>query len=429
MRKKVGILTLGITLILCGAAIILARYTDWQFSDIYLLWPAFLILLGLEFIFTKLWYDFRKHEVYLSPSGISIFLAVVIILISSAWANQGLFHSNWNWKFNFSNFWPESYNETIEETYSLKREELPNVEKIVIDNINGSVEVLPSDDGRFELKAQIKIATNDKESASKLIDKVITVDEGREMNIKSNHPTSNRIHSLQHVNMKLLVPKEIEVQITTGFGHVLIRDMENNVTIRQKHSDVDISNIKGNVKVDCSFGDIYARKIDGDANINNAHGQVRIEDITGSAQVENSFNTTEARQIGKDLNVQSKHGQVKAEYITGRVIIKNEFAEVSCSNIEGNLEVLAEHSKVILNDIWGDINVETSYNVIHLTNPSFADANIDASTTFGSIKSDDSIGLIVKKESNLEEASTVNGNGNQKIRLKNQHGEIRINMN
>ena len=90
MRKKVGLFTLGIILILCGTFMLLNRYTNFSLpDDIYLLWPVFLILLGLEFIFTKLWYDVRKTDVYLSPSGISIFLAILLLLFSSIWLNQG----------------------------------------------------------------------------------------------------------------------------------------------------------------------------------------------------------------------------------------------------------------------------------------------------------------------------------------------------
>jgi len=426
MRKKVGMITLGISLILCGTAIILAHYTSWQFEDIFIVWPAFLILLGLEFIFTKLWYDIRKREVSLSPSVTSIILAAVIIFASTFWVNNGTSQLNQSWNFNLSGVIQDTYNDTAEGSFTLERNQLTNVEKIVIDNVMGSVEVVPSDNDQLKLDAQISIATNDREAAEKLIDQIITVTEGRETKIKSSDSVLNRSHSIQHVNIMLWLPKNIEVQISTGFGNVTVKGIENNVTVKQQHSDVELSNIKGNVEVDCSFGRIYIRKIQGDAIINNAHGKVDIEEVSGKAQVENSFNSTYAKQIGKDLAVASSHGQVKAEYIGGNVKIKNEFAEVSCSNIEGSVEVFAEHSGVILSHIKGNISAETSFDSLRLTNSSFENADIKASTTYGTIKCDDEVGLNVRHEDNLEEASTKNGSGSQKIRLINQHGEIRI---
>ena len=75
MRKKVGLFTLGIILILCGTFMLLNRYTNFSLpDDIYLLWPVFLILLGLEFIFTKLWYDVRKRMFICPPAAFPSFL-------------------------------------------------------------------------------------------------------------------------------------------------------------------------------------------------------------------------------------------------------------------------------------------------------------------------------------------------------------------
>jgi hypothetical protein len=428
MRKKVGLFTLGILLILCGTAIILAQYTNYKlFQDIFLLWPAFLILLGLEFILTKLWYDFRKQDVQLSPSGISIFLAIIILFTSSLWVGPGFNFPSLNLNFNNSN-WAEMFSDAVEETVSMDAG-LSNMQKVIINNVRGSVEVQPSDGDNVHLEAKIRINTNNKAEASALVKDVITLNNGIITSITSTNPGSNRDHSLQYVNMTVFVPRKAELEISTGFGRILVKDMENNVSIRQQHSDIDLENIKGNAEIDSSFADIQVAALDGNLDISNSHAKVKVEDITGSAKIENSFDTTEVQNVSRDLSVKSQHGQVRASNIQGNASIENEYDSTSCSNVDGDLDIWAQHSAVSLGNIKGNIDAETSYDDISLENSSYANADIKANTSYSSIHGDDDINLDIKDEKNLQEAYAVNGNGRQKIRLKNQYGDIRIDLN
>jgi hypothetical protein len=429
MRKKVGLFTLGIILILCGTFMLLNRYTNFSLpDDIYLLWPVFLILLGLEFIFTKLWYDVRKTDVYLSPSGISIFLAILLLLFSSIWLNQGFGLFNWN--FNFNGNWPVMFGDTIEDTYEYKLEDtkLNNAEKIVVENFRGSLEVYPADNNELRIEAHIQMKTNNKDEAEKLLDKVITIEEGTTVQITSKNPAAAHIHSLQHVNMKLWVPKDMEAQLSTSFGRILVHDRDNNVMINQRHNDIELERITGNIEIDTSFGNTRILKAKGDIQIQSAHGRVTVDEISGKVRVSNSFDDTTVSRIARDVSIQSKHGRVKVENVAGNVLIDNEYDDINCSGIEGNLEITARHSEIHLSEIKGDINAETSYEDIQLTNPAYTNADIKASTTYGVIRSDRAISLNVQKENNLQEASLIIGSGDQKIRLKNQHGDIRINL-
>ena len=430
MRKKVGLLTLGITLILCGTAIILTRYTDIRlFKDIFLLWPAFLILLGLEFIFTKLWYDFKKQDVQLSPSGISIFLAILILFISSAWTNPGFRIPGFNWNFDLgrAGFF---YSDSVEDTVEVESAETADVRQIVVNNERGAVEVQPSDDGQLRLEAKIRIDTNKKDEAYALIRDIITVDRRDGiMTVSVKNPSTSRDHSLQYVNMTLWVPRDTELELSTGFDRVSVKDMENNVTVRQQHGDVNLENIRGNATINSSFTAIRAAGITGDLNLINSHGEVQVENVSGSASIENSFDSTKAQQIGKDLTVKSKHGEVQAKEIKGNASIENEYDDISCSNLGGSLKVLGQHGAVSLEDIKGNIDAETTYDDIRLANPSYDNADIKANTSFSSIRGDDEIHLKVNDEENLQEASVINGSGSQKIRLKNQNGDITIERN
>lgn len=427
MRKKVGLFTLGITLILSGIAIILTRYTDLNlFKDIFLLWPIFLILLGLEFIISKLWYDFKNQDVQLSPSMVSILLALVILFISSAWVKPGFSLPDFNFGFNSNPM--EVYKDTVEDTFRIDSADLSNVQQIVINNTRGSVEVLPSDDKQLNLEALVRINTNNKEEAHSLLQDIITVDQGSITTITSKDLSIYREHSIQYINMTLRVPKEAEIGVSTEFGPIFVKDMENTVSISQRHSDVTLENIKGNTDIHSSFADISITAITGDLNISNSHGIIKVEEVSGGTNIGNSFASTTAQKIGGNLSINNMHGEVQVKEIKGNATIVNQYSGINCSNIEGNLDIRAQHSEVIMSSIKGNIDVETSFDDIRLSNPSYTESEIKVSTSFGSIQANNKINLKIEDKQNLQEASVTNGSGSQKIRLKNQHGDIRIDI-
>lgn len=72
------------------------------------------------------------------------------------------------------------------------------------------------------------------------------------------------------------------------------------------------------------------------------------------------------------------------------------------------------------------MEVSTSYSPISLTNDSYLNADIKANTSYSAIRGDNGINLRVDDDENFQEASVVHGDGSQKIRLKNQHGDIKI---
>ena len=429
-RKKVGLFTLGITLILLGAAILVNQFSDYKIiEDFYLLWPAFLILLGLEFIITKLYYDFRKEDVHLSPSILSIFLVIVILFTSVLWSNINLkpfsfdlnFRDNWNLDF-------LGYTEQIREELVLEEISLEGTEKLEVKNLRGMIRVEPWEQNTLKVQAEIIVDTNNKEESKELLGNVIKTDVGNTASIEVNNPYSQntRDHQLNAVNLTIRVPKDLDIDLSTRFGEVYAADMLGSVAVSQEHSRVELSNISGNAAINSRHTSMRIIGIEGDVKVINEHGEVVLEDITGSLDVANSYNSTFARNIGKDVKIRSRHGQVRLEDTKGNADIENEYNNTSCINIEGDLSVNSRHGAVIMENIAGNIAADNSYNSIRLTNGNYDNSHITADTTYNQIFADREIGLDIDDDRNAQSASAINGNGSQRISLKNHHGEIRI---
>jgi hypothetical protein len=79
-------------------------------------------------------------------------------------------------------------------------------------------------------------------------------------------------------------------------------------------------------------------------------------------------------------------------------------------------------------NIQGSIQAENSYSDIRLQNRDYDQADISAETSYNSIHTDKRLNMTVIKEANLQDTAARFGSGSQRIRLKNRHGEIRIEL-
>ena len=251
-RKKVGFITLGITLIFGGSIMLLTRFTDFELlSDIFLLWPLFLIVLGLEFILTKLYYDVKHKNIQLTPSGTSIFLIIIILFTSFVWTSTGFRFPSFNTEFN----WRIGQYQYILNK-SIENDSIPmeDVNKVVVENPRGDVSVISSDKAeKIAVEVDFKIATNNKEAAEELIDQLLDIRRGATTHIVVNNIDSSSLHSLQSSDITIHMPPEPKLDITTKFGNVAVSDMKNDVNIKERHSNADISNIEGDVTVEMSM--------------------------------------------------------------------------------------------------------------------------------------------------------------------------------
>jgi|GEM_PF-643624 len=425
-KKKVGLFTFGLSLIIMGTAVLLNRYSQSPIlKDYYLLWPAFLILLGLEFIITKLYYDFKKEEVQLSPSGLSIFLVIVVIFVSFLWGNIHSLPFNFNFGFD-NDIRLGSFRNAVHESYQFGPFEIENLEELVVNNTRGRIDIQPSNDGTLKIEAEISARTNDEEKAKKWMEEIITIDQGSVTTIESSNPSARNEIAIEKIDLSIFVPKTVKIRASTSFGDILVTDMEKDVNIKQRFAGVEIANIKGQVTIESSFGPIEVSSVTGGVEIHNRHGRVRVEDISGTVAVENEHGNTHVKNVGEHLTVNSRHGEVSVQDVKGNARISNEYDQTKCSNIEGNLTVQGRHSRLDLADIKGNIDAETAYDSIYLSNDSYDHSDITLSASYGSIHVSDIPGIQVDKKGNFEDASIKMGSGSQKIRLSAEHGSIRI---
>jgi len=398
------------------------QYTDVSlFKDLYLLWPVFLIMLGLEFIFTKFIYDRRGQDVQLSPSFLSILTIVIILGLTAVWR---YIPDLKNITFHMNN--EDFYRHTITESFELEPIPLENGESITVNNTMGRIDIKPSTDGRLSIKAKIEARTNDEERAREYIQNAISVQEGVHTLIETKRMyDESRIIGSITVDYTILVPKKIHLKVENNFGDIIIANIQGNISTINKNGDIIIRSIAGDVNIQSSFGRVIAEDISGAVKAENKNGEISIAFIDGHAVLETSFGDIQAENVTGDLTAETKNGDIEAYIIGGNASLVNSFGHISCNNIRGNVMAENRNGHIDVENAAENIKAETSFGSISWSTSDLENVDLDVQTRFGNIDGD-SFNLHVEKGTTTSRLKETFGTGTRKVWLKTSNGSITI---
>lgn len=170
-----------------------------------------------------------------------------------------------------------------------------------------------------------------------------------------------------------------DANVEASFSSVVILDIQGKLKVDGSHSSISASNVTGNVDVESSFEEIALTGITGDAKLKNAHGNINAV-IRGNVKLDNRHGATKVICHGTEVTGESSHGDM----------------DVTVTNAQ-----------------FGKIDLETSFDDLTLRLPGDSNPQINMKTKFGETKSS-----IPSKESS-----------NQKVTLKNSHGDIFVRSN
>ncbi len=195
---------------------------------------------------------------------------------------------------------------------------------------------------------------------------------------------------------------DLEARFTIKVPHAY------NVSVKTSGGDVDVSDLKGDVKSSTSGGNVMARSLEGALDLRTSGGNVSVDKATGELHAETS---------GGEVVVTSVTGAVNARTSGGNVQIKGADGKIRAQTSGGDITV----------DVHGQnkgVFAETSGGNIYISLPKSVSATIDASTSGGDVVCD----LPVSVQGRIDESrlrGDVNGGGNL-IHAHTSGGDVRI---
>lgn len=429
MRQwRVGSLSMGIFLIVLGAALLLNRIGGIDASEIlFKWWPVILILLGLEILGHE--YFSKGTSPKIKYDGISVFI-IIIILVFSFGAFIVSFFSNTNGRLTFSNgiFDNYKYNSQFTKKVNINA---GNSNKLRLINSYGKIQIQQSDGNIIEVTAEINIRNNDEKYAKEVSDKVVEIEKGSEISVATN--TSDYLDKTKiqfvEVNYTIKVPSKISVAAENEYGDVTAEDVDGNLNILDKNANIDVSSVSGDLTINNEYGEINAHDIKGMADITDKNGNIKLDDVKETAKLYNEYGNIELKNIGGNVSINNKNALINGDVFLGNVDIDSEYCDINVSDITGLAKLVGKNGQIAVNNVGGELGIKNAYGNVDVNNANNA---IDISDKNGNIKVNNNNHRIITGKVDLTNEygnieMNIPSNQNANIKATTEYGEINNN--
>ncbi|EOD00936.1 DUF4097 family beta strand repeat-containing protein [Caldisalinibacter kiritimatiensis] len=402
--KKVGVITLALTLVSLGLLLLANNFTGINLNKAFsILWPSIIIAFGLELIITKIVLEKGNKKRLVKIDGASLTVLIIIVVATSVISTVNVFVSNIDLFNDFGIGY--KYDSRFNKEYTL---EVKDKKTLILDTSYGDVEIIRGEKNKANVDVEILMKHNDEEYASKIADSIVEIDESNQdvIDIKSNlyqYINNNDIRSIT-INYLIEVPEDFKVEVNDKHGDVTIENIES-VKIFNEHGEVIVKNILKDVEIKNTYDDVSVYDVEGKVRVINKHGEVKIERVNDSLQIENLHGSVKVADIIGDVYIKNTHNDVNVSNVQGNVEIDSDYSEVIGDNIKGNVDVKTSHEEVELKNIEGNVIVNNSYDDVKLRS---AYKNIDLKTRHGNIY--------------YEAGNIIEG----KVNIENEYGDIYI---
>lgn len=418
--KKVGKITLAITLIGAGLVLIAEKFLTIPFRELFKLWPLLLIALGLEMILSVVFFG-RRKDVILRFDRIALMAAIIFSLVASGVSNTfGLTDLSPQVMFDGMKFKHQKTENFVKENISAGE----TVTKLVVDSSFGDMELVPSTDKSIKIEAQATLHFNEKDAATNGLEKLFTISEGATTTIKVNSPENFAKNALTRTKLVLTVyvPEGVTLQASNTFGKTSANGLNGTINLVNKHGALEVEKITGTLSAENSFGSIQVRNISGGTKVINRNGSIDISDITGSLSSDNNFGSTEIDNVSGNATVSSSNGAIRVMNVKGNLTSQNSFGKVDASDIGGDTQITNANGATEVSDANGNIAIKSSFGSVLCETPNIENAQISLRTSFGSIQP-------VNGTNPIEKTSSANlvktfGSGTYTINIENSNGDI-----
>ncbi len=274
-------------------------------------------------------------------------------------------------------------------------------------------------------------------------------------------------HGVQ-ADMDIMVPEGAALDIASKRGDVTINNRKASVKVSLQHGDLALTEIAGPVQINLDKGSLRATQITGDVDVSGRVDSVNIEDVSGAVRLNGDFyEDIRLSKIAKSVIFKSSRSDMEFASLEGDLDIASD--EVRGSQLNGPSRVNTSSKDIHLEDVTGDVqvqsnngdveittsgkqpagkvsvttehgdvavtmaakaapdkvNVATQHGDVTLTLPQGTGFQISAVTRKGDVSSEfDSVK--VEENNGTTKANGTVGNGNSKLQIATDTGDIKI---
>ena len=459
-NKRIGLITLSITLISLGIILLINNFLPIDIDiTLQILVAISIILIGVELLFFNWYYNKKKIVQNIKISGSSIILLMIIYSICFIFTSISI---NIN-KEESVDIIKRLLNYANEYQYTKSyTEDANDLEKIVIDNDGGNIEINATDRDDIKIDSVIYVSTYQTIDDIKVFaDDIITFNRNKEKTLRIGTKNERNNYSQVYVDYTIEIPKNLQVsiknengnvyvydlnkktEIVSCYSNILVKNINDEVYIENKYGNVEVNTVNGNTEISNEDGDVNVKKIGGNLDINNRYGNIEFEDILGNVNIEQKQAQIIGNSVDKNLDIDAYDSSIEIKNIVGKVHIENNNEKIIAKKINNDIEINNECADIVLEEINGnillycengniDINnhaisvkemkIENKYGKVEIDIPNEQQGKFSMHTKNGVINS--IIYLDINKDENEELVDSTIGDVDNLISIYNTNGDI-----
>ncbi|MEK5023652.1 DUF4097 family beta strand repeat-containing protein [Paenibacillus sp. FSL M7-1046] len=301
-RWKIGSFTAAIGCIVLGVIIVLAQFDVVTYDALGFIWPALLILFGLEMLLRL----FIRSEVKSRVSGWAVVLIIVLVAASGA---QTVLAGG-----SISRILGKTQLAPLSGTVEVK----PEIKKIKIELPNGKVKVQGVEGSTLDYEGSLELpGKSASEAASALEKKWKVTTEGDTLTLELDEETTwldiQIGFNFKDPYLNVNLPMNLAVEVDTGDGSVEASDLKAGIEIDTSNGTLDIHDVAGGVDAHTSNGTMVVKEVQGEVKLVSSNGAITLGNIDGSltAKSSNGRITIDSAATG-DWDLKSSNGKITA---------------------------------------------------------------------------------------------------------------------
>ncbi|WP_342564780.1 DUF4097 family beta strand repeat-containing protein [Paenibacillus sp. FSL R7-0345] len=355
-RWKIGSFSAAIGCIAVGVLIVLAQYDKVSYDTLGYIWPALLILFGLEMLVRL----FIRSDVKTRVSGWAILLIIVLVLASGG--QTVLAGGTLGGIFGRTQLVPLSGTVDVQS----------KIERVKIELPSGKVKIQGTTGNTLEYEGKLELPGSSEDEAVAAMEKKWKVsEEGDTLVLKLDLETNwlSNIHFgiyTKEPYFNISLPQNLEVEVETSDGAVEAGNLAAGLEVDTSNGTLDIHDVSGGVDAHTSNGTISVQNVQGETEVSSSNGAITLTNIDGlvSANSTNGRITVNSAVTG-DWDLDSSNGKITVSLpaVTDAKIK----AETSNGGLKGNVNWNRDgdnEGKAVLGDGTHEVSLSTSNGAI-----------------------------------------------------------------
>ncbi|MDQ0091237.1 DUF4097 and DUF4098 domain-containing protein YvlB/TM2 domain-containing membrane protein YozV [Paenibacillus anaericanus] len=378
---RTGRFTASVLFIAVGIILLSDTFTD---GDNMLLlldwWPLVLVLSGVEHVLVLLWNrrNTPRPERRLRADIKGVFLSLFMVFSVFVVTQQDHYMHLWNRvSLDLASAGAEY---SLEEGYRVDKIplEIPidlDTEKVVVDGVNGSIDVKRAEIEGIIVKATVWVDQVSDEEAEIIADETfVGVAEGQSLGLTVKdklYGATGKRHP--RTNLTIILPENrfLDLDISTSSGGISLTGAQarNHFKLQTGNGNLKLWDVVGEVSAKTLNGDVDLYRIFGSVNVDTQGGNMKGRGISGGATLSTLVGNISLVGSQGDINLSTKNGNIQVD---------GALSALRAESLNGKISISSEQ-------VGGDWGVYSAVGEMFLKIPEGQDYTLEGSSGYGNI--------------------------------------------